>query len=107
MVLDVPQLIELFGKPNNWNTDSWEAAHKFTVKAHYARGSKRVADLNITTLRDEVLGSELGQWYGLSRSGSMRERGQRRQRFVRNQNRRGRDRQSVVEGKRVSVVVEH
>ena len=90
LMLHFPHLIRLYGRPGNWNTDSWESAHKTMVKFHYKNGSKRVTDINLTTLRAEVSWSELAKSYGVSQIGKLQLCSVHPERGIRNEVRRWR-----------------
>lgn len=50
LLLHVPYFIRKYGAPINWDTSSFESAHKHLVKAYYKRSSKRIADLTSETM---------------------------------------------------------
>lgn len=50
LVLHFGHFIRQFGSPLNWDTSSFESAHKVFVKACYRRGSKRLTGLTLETL---------------------------------------------------------
>ena len=45
MLVHMPHFIRLYGCPANWDTSSFESAHKAFVKYYYTTGSKRLQGL--------------------------------------------------------------
>lgn len=50
LLMHVPYFIRQFGAPLNWDTSSFETAHKHLVKAYYRHGSKRKSGLVFETM---------------------------------------------------------
>lgn len=51
LLLHMPWLIRRFGSPRNWDTGTFESAHKDFVKHFYKHGNKQTTDIAKTTLR--------------------------------------------------------
>jgi hypothetical protein len=55
LILHYPHFIRLYGRPANWDTASFETAHKWFVKSHYRASSKRAT--NIANMIMEMVSS--------------------------------------------------